>query len=100
MNKVNLSVVLAFVLCCTVKIALAQDQETELQLPEDLTVKQTDNYVVDEEWVGGRLERFTIKRNAGITEVYRNQRNDGKWFAEESKLGDTQNVRQWRIGSW
>ena len=83
--------------------AIAQEvaeEEQQLLIPEDLTVKENQNFELQELRVGGRLERVTVKWNNGVTEVYQNKRNDTIWSAEESQLGDGQNVRQWRLGSW
>lgn len=87
-------------------LALAQDDEFEnssedqLLVPDDLTIVKNDQYELEEQRVGGRLERITVRRNNGLTEVYQNQRNDTIWSAEEDELGDLENVRQWKIGSW
>ena len=82
--------------------AVAQEAQEDQQflIPEDLTVKQNQDYELQELRIGGRLERVTVKWNNGVTEVYQNKRNDTVWSAEESELGDVQNVRQWRLGSW
>jgi len=77
-----------------------QKDEQQLLIPEDLTVKTNQDYELQELRIGGRLERVTVKWNNGVTEVYQNKRNDTVWSAEENELGDVQNVRQWRLGSW
>ena len=71
-----------------------------LKLPEDLAVTETEKYSMQEQRVGNRLDRVTVRWNNGITEVYQNERDDTIWFAEEENLGDQPNVRKWRIGSW
>ncbi len=84
-------------------IAMAQEaneEEQQLLIPEDLIVKKNQDYELQELRVAGRLERVTVKWNNGVTEIYQNKRNDTVWSAEESQLGDTQNVRQWKLGSW
>jgi len=75
-------------------------EEQQLLIPEDLTVKENESFELQELRVGGRLERVTVKWNNGVTEVYQNKRKNTVWSAEENELGDAQNVRQWRLGSW
>lgn len=83
-------------------ITHAQEESTAepLLIPEDLTIKQSGTWQIEELVVGGRLERLTVRHKNGVTEVYQNQRDDSIWFAEEKELGEPQNVRQWRLGSW
>ena len=50
--------------------------------------------------VGGRLERVTITRENGFTEIYQNNRADTVWSAEENEIGEVPNMRQWVIGTW
>ena len=76
------------------------EEAQQLLIPEDLTVKENENFELQELRVGGRLERVTVKWNNGVTEVYQNKRKNTVWSAEENELGDAQNVRQWRLGSW
>ena len=85
-----------------VSYAHAQEDsnETGLKVPEDLTISTTSKYQLEELRISGRLERITVRRNGGLTEVYQNQRTDNVWQTEEDELGDEPNVRQWRLGSW
>ena len=85
-----------------VSIASAQEtnEATPSPLPEELTIDQKGEFVVEEYRVGGRLERLIVRRDDGVTEIYRNQRNDTLWAADEAEIGDVQNTRQWRIGGW
>ena len=94
----------------------ATEDQQELKVPDDLTITTpddlvlgaqegltittTDKFQVQEQRVGNRLDRVTVRWNNGITEVYQNERQDTIWFAEEESLGDRPNVRKWRIGSW
>ena len=75
-------------------------EENQLLVPVDLTIKKNDKYQRQELRIGGRLERVTVYWNNGVTEVYKNERNDTIWNASETELGEIQNVRQWRLGSW
>jgi hypothetical protein len=98
-------------------IAGAQDQQTggqepDLLLPEDLTFNQGSQtsqtsqqdqqgfLFYEEIRVGGRLERVTVKRDGGFTEIYKNNRDDTLWDGAEGELGEGRNQRQWKIGSW
>ncbi len=85
-----------------VSIASAQEtnEATLPPVPEELTIDQKGEFVVEEYRVGGRLERLIVRRDDGVTEIYRNQRNDTLWAADEAEIGDVQNTRQWRIGGW
>ena len=84
----------------TAAIAQEDSEENQLQLPADLTITETDRYQREEIRVRGRLERITVNWNNGITEVYQNVRSDTIWNSSESELGEIENQRQWRIGSW
>lgn len=77
-----------------------ESEENQLLVPVDLTIKKNDKYQRQELRIGGRLERVTVYWNNGVTEVYKNERNDTIWNASETELGEIQNVRQWRLGSW
>ena len=77
-----------------------QSTEKQLLLPDDLEVSQRGKDEVEEYRVGGRLERLTIRKNNGFTEVYQNNSNSTLWYSEEENLGDLQNVRQWKLGTW
>lgn len=70
------------------------------QSPENLAIPESDQYEAQKERVGGRLERVTITWHNGITEVYHNRRDDSLWASEETELGDTQNIRQWKVFNW
>ena len=100
MSSTKISFIVAVLFQLAANFAFAQETENELKLPDDLTIKEAKNYQVQELRVGGRLERVTVRRNSGLTEVYQNQRADTIWVSEQSDLGDIPNVRQWRIGSW
>ena len=75
-------------------------ESTPLLVSEELTIDRRGEFVVEEYRVGGRLERLVVRRDDGVTEIYRNQRNDTLWAADEAGIGDVQNTRQWRIGGW
>ena len=68
--------------------------------PEDLQVKPRGDLELQEYRVGGRLERVVVTRENGWTEIYQNRRHDTVWSGDETDLGEVQNVRQWRLGSW
>jgi len=91
---------IAFLTAMAQEVQETQKEEQQLLIPDDLTVKKNQDYELQELRIGGRLERVTVKWNNGVTEVYQNKRNDTVWSAEENELGDVQNVRQWRLGSW
>ncbi|MYD75500.1 MAG: hypothetical protein F4244_02555 [Gammaproteobacteria bacterium] len=99
--------------CCALALlALACFQpclaEEQQEIPEnegqplvEADAEETDSYTIVEYRIGGRLDRITVDRDNGLYEVYRN--NDLKsnlWNADETELGDIQNVRQWRVGTW
>lgn len=95
-------VVLACFLLITQMQAQAQEATTAnpLLIPPDLIFGQSKK-IQSEEWrIGSRLERVTVRRKNGPTEIYQNQRQDSIWFSEENELGETRNVRQWRLGGW
>lgn len=50
--------------------------------------------------VGGRLERVTVRRQHGFTELYRNNRPDTIWSAQENEIGEVPNRREWIIHTW
>ena len=56
-----------------------------------------DDIIYHEQRVGGRLERVDIIRKNGITETYRNNRNDTLWAGQENEIGDLPTMRQWII---
>lgn len=113
-------VLMAIALGSVITVAGAQEQpsgesEQGLLIPEDLTYnagskdqgsgsqladgeRGLDFY--EETRVGGRLERVTVKRDGGFTEFYKNNRHDELWSGPEDDLGEVQNQRQWKIGSW
>ena len=111
-------VLLALMFGSVISVSAAQEQPPEdteegLQIPEDLTYNTQDprtgsqttqgqrGFIFYEETrVGGRLERVTVKRDGGFTEFYKNNRKDELWSAPEDDLGEFQNQRQWKIGSW
>lgn len=83
----------------------AQPPQSELKLPGDLISEQTppgqnQSIPYQEYRVGGRLERVTITRENGLTEIYHNNRTDTVWSAQENELGEVPNMRQWIIGTW
>ena len=76
-----------------------------LQLPDDLADDlangaQEHSVPYQEHRVGGRLERVTVTRENGFTEIYRNNRPDTVWSAQENEIGEVPNMRQWIIGTW
>lgn len=87
---------------------LAADAEPSATIPwpavdadaNAVTVLETEKYHRQELRVGGRLERVTVTRRNGVTEIYQNHRADTVWVSEEAELGDIRNMRQWKIGSW
>ncbi len=85
-------------------MSVASAQETNetipLLVPEELTIERRGEFEIEEYRVGGRLERLVVRRDDGVTEIYRNQRNDTLWSADEAEIGDVQNTRQWRISGW
>jgi len=77
----------------------------ELLLEESSTSEQTEQEssesIIIYYRVGGRLDRVTVERPSGLPEVYQNNNSrNNLWNADESELGDLQNIRQWRLGSW
>lgn len=102
MRKMSVGALSLAVTFSMTNVGIAQDDSNEnlLQIPEDLTITENDKYEREELRVGGRLERVTVRWNNGVTEVYQNVRNDTIWNSSESELGEIQNVRQWRLGSW
>ena len=96
----QLSRVFGFILTVSVCQGSVAQDENQLIVPDDLTANKTDKYQLQETRVGHRLDRVTVAWENGITEVYQNRRDDTIWSAEENQLGDTPNVRQWRLGSW
>ena len=76
-----------------------------LKLPGDLIPEQTptgqnQSVPYQEYRVGGRLERVTVPRENGFTEIYHNNRTDTVWSAQENELGEVPNMRQWVIRTW
>ncbi len=105
--SVVLSMVLAMGFCSWVvaqetpeEIPEVESERQQLTHTEPVEVLKIEKYQLHEERVGGRLERVTVNWNNGITEVYKNGRDDTIWHSEEDSLGDRSNVRQWRVGSW
>lgn len=98
----QISIITGFMVCAGISQISGAQEGNELKLPDDLTIEaqQSENFELRETRVGHRLDRVTVQWQNGITEVYQNQRNDTIWSAEEDQLGDTPNVRQWRLGSW
>jgi len=77
-----------------------QTEDNALKLPLGLSVQHKGDVEYEEFRSGGRLERLTVRRNNGVTEIYQNQRSDALWSAEENELGEVRNIRKWIIGSW
>ena len=78
---------------------------SEQKLPGDLVPEQTpagqnQSVPYQEYRVGGRLERVTVTRENGFTEIYHNNRTDTVWSAQENELGEVPNMRQWVIRTW
>ncbi len=61
---------------------------------------KTEKYTIQEQRVGGRLERITIYHHNRLTETYENSAVDSMWLSAEKELGEMPNVRRWIIGSW
>lgn len=85
--------------------SLAEEQqevsENEELLSVEAAAEETDSYTIIEYRIGGMLDRITVDRDNGLYEVYRNNNlKSNLWNADETELGDTQNVRQWRLGTW
>ena len=87
----------------------AQQQSDGLKLPEDIAARsgQGDQESaagrklwIEERRVGGRLEQVTVHQSNGLDETFKNTGIDSMWVTEDKKLGETQNVRRWTIGSW
>ncbi len=95
-------IIQCIMLACFIPITQAQEESVTnpLLIPEDLTIKQSREFQFEELRIGSRLERLTVRHKNGVTEIYQNQRDDSIWFSEEKELGETRNVRQWRIGGW
>ncbi len=68
--------------------------------PGDLAPEESRSVRYREHRVGGRLERVIITRENGVTELYRNNRADTIWAAQENELGEVPNMRQWIIRTW
>lgn len=92
----------AVLLMMSTAVPAAAQQSQPLQLPADLEAneQQTHSVPYEEYRVGGRLERVTVTRENGTTEVYRNNRTDTVWNAQENEIGEVPNMRQWVIGTW
>lgn len=80
-----------------------------LKLPDDLKAQETAGNAdaaqprgiqYREHRIGGRLERVTVTRENGFTEIYRNNRGDTIWSAPENEIGEALNLRQWIIRAW
>ena len=93
--------ILVTLISATVTV-IAQDEPDENQLKLGAIItRENGDYTIHEYWVGGRLERVTVDRKTGLSEVYQNEnRENSLWNSDENELGGTQNVRQWRLGSW
>ena len=107
-NKMRILGLMAVLCLSSYTFAQEQSGENKLLIPDglvdgisgDITIQQTSKYQLEELRVGGRLERVTVRRNNGLTEIYQNQRNDAVWQSDEEGLGDVPNVRQWKLGGW
>ncbi len=89
--------------------SLAADELTKEQVAAQVTLAEAaqepagdanHSVAYQEHRIGGRLERITITRQSGITEIYRNNRTDTVWSAQENEIGEVPNMRQWIIGTW
>lgn len=85
---------------------LPKTEETEaLLLTESLSSGQTEEEPAQRtiiyHWIGGRFDRVTVEHPGGLREIYQNtDSRNNLWNADETELGQLQNVRQWRFGSW
>ena len=107
MKSLAKGVLIGIVLSATFSAVAAEEQSGEkpekqagLVVPDDLTFDNRGFLVFEEQRVGGRLERVTVQRDGAPLEIYKNNRDDVLWNAAEAELGEGQNQRQWRIGSW
>lgn len=81
-------------------------QETEgLKLPEDIAARAVTEdsdakFQVEENRIGTRLDRVTVRRKNGPDGIYINSGIDSMWVTEANELGELPNVRRWTIGSW
>ena len=98
---VGLSVVpVVFLLAQQPAPADEQPAQPGLQLPNAPAPEKSRGIQYQEHRVGGRLERVTIIRENGFTEIYRNNRADTLWSAQENEIGEVPNMRQWILGTW
>ncbi len=74
--------------------------QPDLPPPGDLAPEESRGVRYREHRIGGRLERVIITRENGVTELYRNNRADTIWAAQENELGEVPNMRQWIIRTW
>ena len=82
--------------------AAADEQPAQpgFELPDAPAPEKNRGIQYQEQRVGGRLERVTVTRENGLTEIYRNNRADTLWSAQENEIGEVPNVRRWVIGTW
>lgn len=71
-----------------------------LPTPPDTALDKNRGFQYQEYRVGGRLERVTVTHKNGLTEIYRNNRADTVWSAQENEIGEVPNMRQWQIKTW
>ena len=76
------------------------DGQPGFELPDAPAPEKNRGIQYQEQRVGGRLERVTVTRENGLTEIYRNNRADTLWSAQENEIGEVPNVRRWVIGTW
>ena len=102
MKTAATTLILSASLLLTTAVTHAQESSpVELKLPDDLAESPSKTGIAYEEYrVGGRLERVTVTHKNGITEVYKNNRGDTLWNAQENEIGEIPNMREWVIGTW
>ena len=104
--KIAATLILSASLLLTTAVTHAQESSpVELKLPDDLADNLAESpsktgVAYEEYRVGGRLERVTVTHKNGITEVYKNNRGDTLWNAQENEIGEIPNMREWVIGTW
>ena len=77
-----------------------QPAQPGFELPDAPASEKNRGIQYQEQRIGGRLERVTVTRKNGFTEIYRNNRADTLWSAQENEIGEVPNVRRWVIGTW
>ncbi len=102
MNMIKIGVAGVITLALMGSFAHSQEKASDggLLIPDDLTYTKNGNLEIEELRIGNRLDRLTVRHEKGLTEIYQVQNNDSIWASDETELGDVQNVRQWKLGTW